>query len=233
MTKSSNRLIIVAQEKGGVWKTFLSVHLVSYLRGLGLDICPVDFDLATGHLSRVYPDALSVSADPMSLVNGESNLIDMLRLIMGGKRCVFDCGANTGVTWHSLLDQKGGVWPGFLNELRSSGTKLTVVVPVAKAAYSQTAFEIYRKTFPSATFILVSIRKYKDESFTLPSHPDELTITPPLAPPALISIYEETGLNLEQIRDSRDPALRMAPGFARGYLPELYKTFDKIKDHLT
>lgn len=235
MNASPNkRLIIVAQEKGGVWKTFLAIHLIAYLRRLGKQVTPVDFDFATGHISSVYPESKSVSADALQLRDGTSNLPDMFRFILAGEECIFDCGASTGQTWDTLLNPHGGLWPGLLGELKERGIKITLVVPVARAAHSHEAFALYQQIFPEATHIMAVIRKHAGESFPLPKHPPELTIIPPIAVPALISTYEDSTLHmsLDQIRDSKDPRLGLSPGFAAAYVPQLFGTFDKIQQHL-
>ncbi len=226
-----SRFIIVTQEKGGVGKTFLSVHLTSYLRKLGHTYRPVDFDVQAGLVSRIFPspDSANLNPDASLISSGESRFPELMERVLKGQQFLVDCGANTGKAWDTLLNQ---AWPSLLDELAEAGVKITLIVPVASDEKSCPMFEHYKTMFPGATQIMVIVREFKDEQFQIPSHPKELTIELPLAPEKLFSSYRKKGLTIDQIATSADPELAFVRGFARGYLPQLHATFDRIKPHL-
>lgn len=226
-----NRLLITIQEKGGVSKTFLTIHLVSYLRSLGHVVRPVDLDLTDGLITKVFPppDSATLSPDVSFIRSGESRMPDLLQMVIEGKRFAIDCGANTGNSWDVLFRE---VCPHLPKEMEAAGVKITLIVPVTSDEKTWRFFDHYKTQFPNATQIMVVVREHKDEQFTLPRHPAELTIELPLAVPKLFTTYRSMGMSIDQIAVSELPDLRLVRSFARGYLPQLHATFDKIKKHL-
>ena len=226
-----SRLILTIQEKGGVSKTFLAVHLVTYLRSLGHSFRPVDFDLTAGLITKVFPtpDSATLSPDVSLIRSGESKLPDLMQAVLDGRLYAIDCGANTGNAWHALFTE---VWPNLPELLQSAGVKITLVVPVTSDEKTSLFFDHYKKQFPFSTQIMVVVKEHKDEQFSLPKHPQELTFELPLAVPKLFTTYRSMGKSIDEIASSESADLRFIRSFARGYLPQLHGAFDKVRKHL-
>ncbi len=222
------RLIIVIQEKGGVGKTFLAVHLTAYLRNLGYQIRPVDFDVESGVLSRVFPppDSANISPDLELLMNGESYLPQLMSKLLDGQSYLIDCGANTGPTWSKFLSD---TWPSLPRELKEKGVQTTLVVPVGAEEKSRKSFEKYKTVFPWATQVMCIFKDFAEQGVQVPDHPDPLTFVLPRATPRLFNTYQERAMTIDAIAASRDPALAFVNGMARGHLPQLHAAFDKIQ----
>lgn len=223
-----SRLIIVIQEKGGVGKTFLAVHLTAYLRSLGIAIRPVDFDIESGVLSRVYPppDSANISPDIELLMSGDSLLPQLMMKVLEGQSFLVDCGANTGATWSKFFQE---TWPTLPNELKEKGAQTTLVVPVGAEEKSRRSFEKYKTVFPWATQVMCVFKDFVDQGVPVPEHPEQLSFILPRAAPRLFNTYQERALTIDAIAASRDPALAFATGLARGYLPQLHAAFGKIE----
>lgn len=228
-----NRLIIVDQEKGGLWKTFLTVHLKTFLDSNGVVYRPVDFDYVQGLLVRIFPPPVSanISPNPVKLLTGESALMQLMHRALAGDRFIVDCGANTGVTWETLFTE---VWPNLRDEMRAADLKLTIVVPFDADEKCMDSYLKYKELFPEATIVLAVIRSFKTQTVKLPEHPRELTIEPPRAPAHLFEAYRTHALTIDAIAKmgTDDKSLGLDVGFARAYLPELHKEFKKILQHL-
>lgn len=226
-----SRLIIVLQEKGGVGKTFLAVHLTSFLHQLGHIYRPVDFDLTAGLLTKVFPKpaSASISPDVGALRSGESRLPELMERAMKGELFLVDSGANTGAAWQTLFSE---TYPSLQAELDEHQIKTTLIVPVTSDEKTTFFFEHYKALFPKATVIMVVVREFRDEQFLVPAHPAGLTIDLPLAPPKLFTTYRTRAMAVDAIANSADAALSMDRAFARGYLPQLHASFRKIQPHL-
>lgn len=227
-----SRAIIVLQEKGGLAKTFLAIHLTIYLRKLGHTFRPVDFDLTEGLLSRVFPPPASgnLSPDVVLLKSGESMLPAAMRKVLEGSNYLFDCGANTGVAWVTLFNE---TYPSLLSEMEKAGVKMTLVVPVSSDLKSRQFFGRYKEWFPKADIVMVVVRSYSSQLIELPEHPRNLTIELPIAPPKLFWTYSDRAMSIDDIAASTDNDLQFDRGFALGYLPRLHAEFDKIRPALT
>ena len=223
-----SRFIIVQQEKGGVGKTFLAIHLTTYLRGLGHHFRPVDFDYHTGLVSDVFPDAASVSPDPLSIQSGASLLPSLIERVIKGELYLVDSGANTGMSW-AVLHQ---MCPQLREEMQAAGVKTTLIIPVTRTKVSREKFVDYEGEFPGATRIMVVVREFTDEVFELPKHPAELTIGLPFAPKKLFDTYESSKTPIDAIATSTDSSFGINRAFARGYLPKLHAEFNKVRKHL-
>ena len=225
------RLLITIQEKGGVAKSFLTIHAIFYLRSLGHAFRPVDFDLTDGLITKVFPAPESATLSPdVSLVrSGESLLPDLIQRVIEGQKYAIDCGANTGNAWDVLFKE---VCPHLPKAMEAAGVNVTLLVPVTSDEKTWRCFENYKTQFPMATQIMVIVKEYKDEQFTPPPHPAHLTIELPLAVPKLFTTYRSRGMAIDQIAVTAIPELRRVRAFAEGYLPQLHSVFDKIKQHL-
>lgn len=226
------RLIIVLSEKGGIAKSFLAVHLITYLAKQGHQFRGVDLDITAGITARVFGPgsknpAYNISPSVLALEHGESNLPGVIEAALAGEQMVIDCGSNTGPTWEALFQ----VRPDLLNALAKEGRRVTLVVPVSSDAKSTEFYRVYRdQMFSFATVVMVVVREYKEESFSLPEHDSDKTFELPLAPKRLFSTYRTLGLSMDEIA-TRDE-IKPDSGFARGYLQTLHKAFDSVKQHL-
>jgi hypothetical protein len=223
-----SRLIITQQEKGGIWKTFLSVHVLTWLRSQGHNFRPLDFDYQPGVISRIFPESASFSPDARLLPTGESLMPQFIERVIGGELFVVDSGANTGASWEALF----ALCPQYRDQMRAAGVKVTLLVPVSLNANSRQKFNDYQIEFPHATRIMVVIRQYPTQQFELPPYPPELTIELPHAPLHLYTTYEQTLTPMDVIATSDDPRFRGAKGMAGGYLPRLHAQFEKVRQHL-
>lgn len=224
-----SRLIVVIQEKGGVGKTCLSVHLTSFLRSQGHNYRPVDFDHdGEGVIIQVFPDGASVSPNVPQLRNGESRFPELMERVLDGQLFLIDCGANTGAAWDVLFSE---VWPDLHQQLAAKEVKTTLIVPVTIDPKTANRFERYR-LWPDATLIMVRVKTFAGQELVTPDHPAELTIDLPLAPPKLFTTYMTKRMTFDAIAASQAPALSIDRAFARGYLPQLHASFRKILPHL-
>jgi hypothetical protein len=224
-----SRLIIVEQEKGGSAKTSISANLIPFLRGLGHNYRPVDFDYTAGQLVKIFPDCASLSPDVNLLRSGESRLPEFMERVLAGQLFLVDCGANTFPAWQTLFSE---VWPDLHEQLASKQVKTTLIVPITSDEKTHQCFASYKVLWPGATVIMVRLRQYREQPLSAPAHPPELTIDLPLAPARLFNTYLTHAMTFEAIAQTSDPALSIDQGFAKGYLPQLYATFRKIQTHL-
>lgn len=222
-----SRIILVAQEKGGMRKTFLAVHLTRFLQSRGQNFTPVDFDMADGLLARVYPhpSGLTVSPDVTLLRRGESNFPHVLHEATNGRSFVIDSGANTGPAWEVLMTE---IWPDLLVDLRKAGVKLTIICPVSSNEKARRSPEIYQTLFPDASLVLAIVREYREEEVALPPITPAAVIDVPDCVPRLYLDYERHLLPIDDIAAGRRKELGMSIPFARGYLPQLHRQFEKI-----
>lgn len=227
-----NRLIIVNQEKGGVAKTFLTIHLTMYLRLLGLAYRPVDFDYQRGLLCSVFPkpESASISPDVRKLLDGDSLLPKLFEKVIGGEKYIVDCGANTLPAWNVLFRM---THPKLLENLKSAGVQMTLICPISSDVRTTENLSKYRDLYQGATIVLVLIREYKGEHIDLPEHPADLVIELPLAPKILFAEARKRGMSIDAIRASTGKELALLRGFAKDYLPLLHSEFAKIKEHLS
>jgi hypothetical protein len=227
-----SRVIIVIQEKGGCFKSFLAVHLVTYLRKHGHIFVPVDLDQTPGVMSKVFPGADSASVDPNSrlLLSGESALPRLMEKAFSRNLCI-DCGANTSDGWDILLSD---ICPDLLEEFSRKGVKITLVIPVTKDSKTTDWFERYGVLFPGATRIMCVVKQYAAEQFPTPAHPPEKTIRFPQPPSALFGHYLTTSRSLDSLatEESKTSGAFDPRGYARGYLVQLHGQFDQIKSDL-
>lgn len=228
-----NRLIIVDQEKGGVRKTFLTVHLTTFLEKNKVEYRPVDFDFEEGMLLQIFPHPRGANVSPSctGLRTGESSIPQLMHKVISGDKFIIDCGSNTGETWETLFSE---TWPTLHNDLTSAGVKITLVVPFENNDKCRHSFENYKKLFPTATIILAVIRKFKAQVIELPKHPEDLIINIPNMPDRLFETYSNRKLSVDSIAlaDPKDPVLGLDAGFAKGYLPILHAEFQKVLKHL-
>ena len=223
-----SRFIVVMQEKGGVAKTFLAVHLTTYLRRLGHKFRPVDLDNTSGTVSKVFPppDCASVSPRVDLIAEGKSLLPSLLERVAKGELFIVDAGANSGPGWETVFQ----MLPHLRDDM--SGTKITLIVPVTSDERTHLAFTDYDVLFPGATKIMVVVKEFKDEQFALPKHPAELTFELPLAPKNLFAAYKSTSTPIDSIAESNDPRFGITRAFAKGYTIQLHAQFDKFRTHL-
>jgi hypothetical protein len=225
-----SRLIIIAQQKGGTRKTFLTVHLKKFLDAKGLDFTPVDLDYEDDLVPRIFSNAVTLSPDPQELAQGISLLPSfMLRLLGGTENAIVDGGANTGVTWFTLFSQH---CPSLQQDLAAKGVKVTLVVPVDGSKKSNDCVAQYKSLWPDATLIVVAIKFYRNQKIELPEHDPALTIDLPLPSALLFSTYRDRAMPIDDIRDSTCSDLTLQKSEAFFYLPTLHQQFEKILPHL-
>jgi hypothetical protein len=227
-TKNLARLILVIQEKGGVAKTFLAVHLKSWLDSLGANYRPVDLDLTEGVLTRVYPkpESATVSPDTLALKSGESLMPQLMDRVLDGHRFIIDCGANTGEAWSLLFSD---VWPDLPRLLDEKGVPIVLFVPVTRDEKTGRFFEHYKQLFPKATIVMVRVRRYKTDDFPTPEHPAPLIMDLPIIPEALFTTYLDKAVPVDRIAASSGDGFGISKAFARGYVPQLHEAFRKFQ----
>jgi hypothetical protein len=223
--------VTVNQEKGGVFKTFISINLTAFLNAAGHNFRPVDFDRTAGLLTQVFPIPASanIMPDPDKIRSGESLLPKLMERVMEGDRYVVDCGSNTGPGWEALLTE---VDPSLWDRMEAAGVRTTVIVPITNSEKTHESFELYKRIFPRATQLMVVVRAYDGEQFARPAHPSDLTVDFPLPPPRLFSTYVTLGMTIQAIAQSELAGLRFDRGLATGYLPALTGFFEKITQHI-
>jgi hypothetical protein len=227
-----SRLIIVAQQKGGTRKTFLTVHLKTFLDAKKLDFTPVDMDYEDDLIPRIFPNAITLSPDPQELAEGSSELRGFMRQLLDEpSNTIVDSGANTGTTWFSLLTH---CCPTLKQDLADKGIKVTLVIPVDGSKKASDCFTAYKSMWPDATLILVGIRHFRTQELTIPQHDPALTIEVPMPTPLLFETYRTLAMSIEAIRDTprNDTKLSLQRSEAFWFLPELHKQFEKILPHL-
>ncbi len=225
-----SRAIIVGNDKGGVGKTPLAVHTVTYLTGLGLAFRPVDWDKTVPSLiSKIFPTSSSINPDLSRRHTGNWNVPAFFdQRILQNQNVVIDCGANTMDAWRVLF---GEVRPGLRKELHDAGVKVTVIVPFDGHPKSVASFEEIREIFDFATIILALVRD-RAHLTNVPSHASELTINVPIAPDIVYARFRDQEKSFDEIARDPDPKGRFLAGIAQRYLARFHAELQRIQPHL-
>ena len=229
-----SRLLIVAQQKGGSYKTFLTVHLKTFLDGKQLNFTPVDLDFEDDLVPRIFKSAITISPDPRDLADGVSHLPKfMLKMLGGTDNAIIDSGANTGNTWYTLLEQS---CPNLRQDLQNKGVKVTIVVPIDGSKKAIHCFNAYKEIWPEATLIAAGIKQFPNQVLEMPEHDPKLTVHIPLPTRLLFDTYRRLAMPIDAIRDWKGSEtgedLSLQTSDAYFYLPALHKEFEKVLQHL-
>ena len=225
------KLLLSYNDKGGVKKSFLLVHLVMYLMRHGLNLHPVDLDTKIGTTSRVFPSPTGsrVSPEPLLQHVKKSDLIALMQSLLDGVDLAIDCGANTTPGWITLF---GDTWPKLRQLLTDADVQTTLVVPVTTDPDTYRSIGMAQEIFPRATIILALAPNRGDVWPTPPAgFPPTHIIRVDPAPAKLINAYLSLSKPLDTLATMtfEQPEMKAIPGMARTYLRSLHAQFDSIR----